>query len=124
MRKKITKYILNQYGVEPDFPWEGDDTSAVFRHPTNRKWFALIMDLYYSTLGLESDDPVSAINLKIDDSILHETLVNEPGIMPAYHMNKRHWVTVLLDGSVPEKNVYELIDISFNATAPKRRRKV
>ncbi len=122
MRQKITDYIKNQYGVEPDYPWADDDTSAVFRHPSNRKWFALIMDLKRSTLGLEGDEIISAMNLKIDDVVLHETIVNEPGIMPAYHMNKRHWVTVLLDGSVADEQLFELLEISFSATAPKRRR--
>lgn len=122
MRQKITDYIKNQYGVEPDYPWADDDTSAVFRHQSNRKWFALIMDLKRSTLGLEGDEIISAMNLKIDDVVLHETIVNEPGIMPAYHMNKRHWVTVLLDGSVADEQLFELLEISFSATAPKRRR--
>ena len=122
MRQIITDYIREQYGVDPDYPWKGDNTSAVFRHADNKKWFALIMDLRREILGLDGDEIISAINLKIDDPILHEMLVSEEGIMPAYHMNKRHWVTVLLNGSVDENRVYELLQISYGATAPGRRR--
>ena len=67
--------------------------------------------------------PVPVINLKIDDVILHDMVIREDGIMPAYHMNKQHWITVLLDGTVSEDRVRSLLDISYNATAPKRRRK-
>ena len=45
MRDQVTKYISGQYGVDPEFPWDGDDTSAVFRHRENKKWFALIMEV-------------------------------------------------------------------------------
>ena len=63
------------------------------------------------------------MNLKIDDVILHDMLVHEDGILPAYHMNKQHWVTVLLDGTVGFDRVTGLLQVSFEATLPKRRKK-
>ena len=122
MRSKITEYIADQYGVDPEFPWDGDDTSAVFRHRENKKWFALIMEVRRELLGLPGKERVSCMNLKIDDVILHDMLVHEDGILPAYHMNKQHWVSVLLDGTVSEQRVRGLIDMSFLATASARKK--
>ena len=123
MRDRIDNYIYEQYGVEAEFPWDRDDTSAVYRHKDNKKWFALIMNVRRDKLGLSGDDVVSAINLKIDDINMHEMLVTEDGICPAYHMNKRSWITVVLDGTVPEEQVLSLLDMSFSSTSKKYRRR-
>ena len=63
------------------------------------------------------------MNLKIDDINIHEMLITEDGIFPAYHMNKRNWITVILDGTVPEEQVLSLLDMSFSATSKKNRRR-
>ncbi len=129
-RAAVEQYIASQYSVEPDYPWDGYD-HAVFRHTDNRKWFALTMRVRRDRLdsaGSKPDDgsnnagTVDVINLKIDDPVLHDMIVHEKGIMPSYHMNKRHWITVLLDGTVADSQVEELIDISYRATASKRRK--
>ena len=122
-RKSVETYIREQYGIEPDFPFENDNVTAVFRHKENRKWFALIMNVRRERLGFEGDEPVDCMNLKIDDPMLHDMLVHEEGIIPSYHMNKRHWITVLLDGTVSDDKVFELINVSFFATASKAKKK-
>lgn len=122
-RQTAIDHINNQYGIEPDFPWEGDLVSGVFRHKDNRKWFALIMLVRRDRLGLEGDEPVDCMNLKINDPMLHDMLCHEDGIMPSYHMNKRHWITVLLDGTVADEKVFELIDVSYQATASKNKKR-
>ena len=122
-RKKTEEYIKNQYGIEPDFPWDGDFVTAVFRHKDNRKWFALIMKVSGDRLGLDTDEPVDCMNLKIDDPMLLDMLIHEKGIIPAYHMNKQHWITVFLDGTVKDKKVTDLIDLSYSVTAGKKKRR-
>ena len=121
LKNKVFAYIKEKYLVSPEYPWE-DNTAAVFRHKENRKWFALVMDVGGDKVGLDSSDVIPVLNLKIDDEIFHDLLTKQKGIIPAYHMNKRHWITVRLNGDVPEKNVFDLIDASFEATAPKRKK--
>ena len=125
MRRKITEYIRDRYGVGPEYPWVKYDDNAVFRHEGNRKWFALIMDVRRDRLdpGDTSCEVISVINLKIADMALHDTLVHEKGIIPAYHMNKQNWITVYLDGSVPEEHVEDLIDVSYINTLTIRKAK-
>ena len=121
-RQKVLDYINKKYKVQPEYPWRTSPNSAVFRHSDNNKWFALLMDIPGDKVGLNSADYVDVINLKIDDMIFRDMIIQEAGIMPAYHMNKMHWVSVLLDGTVPENKVLDLIDMSFLATASAKKK--
>ena len=118
----VCEYIRKKYKVVPEYPWRKLPHYAVFRHEDNKKWFALLADVAGDKVGLPDQDFVEVINLKIDDLFLRDMLIREPGIMPAYHMNKLHWITVLLDGSVREQQVLELIDMSYLATASAKKR--
>ena len=116
-RQMIFDYIKKKYKISPEYPWRRDNTSAVFRHTDNHKWFALVMTVQGSRLGLADNTWTDVINLKIDDLFYRDLVLREEGILPAYHMNKLHWISVLLDGTVPDDQVCELVDISFLATA-------
>lgn len=102
MKDKVFSYIKKKYKVSPEYPWRKYDSNAVFRHADNNKWFALVMDVGRDKLGLAGTEYVPVINLKIDDMFFKDMLVQQEGIMPAYHMNRQHWITVLLDGTVTE----------------------
>ena len=121
-RQKVFDYIKRKYKVQPEYPWRTSPDSAVFRHADNNKWFALVMDVQGNKVGLHSADFVDVINLKIDDMLFRDIVIREAGIMPAYHMNKMHWISVLLDGTVPENRVFDLIDMSFLATASAKKK--
>lgn len=123
MRETVYAYIKKKYKISPEYPWAKYDGNAVFRHSDNKKWFALVMDVEKNKLGLSGSGYVDVINLKIDDMMFRDILIQTKGILPAYHMNKEHWITVLLDGTVEEDTVYDLIDASFLATASKKKKK-
>ena len=117
MRKRLFTYIKKKYKVEPEYPWSRYDTNAVFRHVENKKWFALVMDVRREKLGLPGDGEVTVMNLKVDDPFFRDMIIREDGITPAYHMNKQHWITVLMDGTVPEERMYALLEMSYLSTA-------
>ena len=121
-REILFKYIKKKYGASPEYPWKRYPDYAVFRHDDNSKWFALVMDADASSLGLPGGASVDVIDLKIDDLFFRDMLIREDGILPAYHMNKMHWITVLLDGTVPDEKVYDLLDMSFLATASAKKK--
>ncbi len=121
-RREIEQYIFDIYSVEPDYPWMDTPESAVFRHAGNRKWFALITTVSKSKLGLQEQAPLDIVNLKCDP-ILIGSLRMERGFFPAYHMNKDKWITAALDGSAPDDTIKMLLEMSYQATAPKHRRK-
>ena len=121
-REELEAYILNHYSTEPDYPWADTPRAAVFRHTGNRKWFALVMDVPRDKLGLAGTETLDIVNFKCDP-ILIASLRGETGIFPAYHMNKASWITAALDGSVPAETIELLLDVSYELTKPKIRRK-
>ena len=121
-REELEAYILNNYSTEPDYPWADTPRAAVFRHVANRKWFALLMEVPREKLGLPGTEKLDIVNFKCDP-ILISSLRGETGIFPAYHMNKVSWITASLDGSVPAETIELLLDVSYELTKPKIRRK-
>ena len=121
-RDELTRYIFDTYSIEPDYPFPADNTSAVFRHAGNRKWFALVMNIPAQKLGLPSENRIDIVNMKCD-SVLIGSFRGLPGLFPAYHMNKESWITAALDGSAPDETVKTLLDMSYQATLPKVRKK-
>jgi predicted DNA-binding protein (MmcQ/YjbR family) len=124
-RQELLNHIADTYGITPDYPFEGDFTTAVCRHGDNRKWFAILMEIPKSRLGLGGDGTVNIVNLKISPEML-PSLLQERGVFPAYHMSKTHWVTVTLDGAevcASDEMAEFLTEVSFTLTAKKTKKK-
>ena len=119
-RQELDKYITDTYFATAEYLWESAPSFAVYRHQNGGKWFAVIMEIPRSKIGLRGEKPVNVVNLKCDP-ILIGSLLLEDGIHRGYHMNKNHWITVRLDGSVEKSQLQALIDISFELTAKKNK---
>ena len=115
MREEIEKYINDTYDVLQEYPWDDTPNHTTFKHKNNKKWVALIMDIPFGKLGIDKEGFVDVINLKNIPEIIGG-LRKEEGIFPAYHMNKEHWITVLLDGTVTKQKICDLIDVSYDLT--------
>ena len=115
---RIAALIFDRYSVEPDFPWdEGEkNPSGVFRHAGNNKWFGLIMNIDRRHLDKNADsETVDVINLKADENktaALHKIR----GVYPAYHMNHSKWISVVLDDTLDDSDVMDLVNESFRLT--------
>lgn len=118
-RQEFETYILKTYGVEADYPWQ-DKSNAVFRHNAGKKWFALVMDIPVSRLGKRSDEIAAVVNLKCAP-LLISSFLKDKGIYPAYHMNKAHWISVLLK-EVDSDELKALLDMSYTLTMAKVKR--
>ena len=113
---RIAKQIEVKYGVMPDYPWAKSqyDSYGVFRHVNNSKWFALIMNVKRNVIFKNGDTrTVDIVNLKIDPSRIVD-LTQISGIYPAYHMNRKYWISVTLDDTLSDEKVLELINESFH----------
>ena len=120
-KQDFLNYCTETYGTAPDHPFEEDFVTAVFRHGGNRKWFAIAMRIPMGKLGLAGEGSIDVVNLKVSPEML-PSLWQEAGVFPAYHMNKKHWVTVALDGTASDETVVFLTGVSFDLTARKLRR--
>ena len=111
-REELAAYLTDTYGSEGEHLFAKYPSFLVFRHSGNRKWFAVIIDIPKKNLGLTGEGEISVVNLKCDTRLIgsfHE----EPGIFPGWHMNKAHWLTVALDGTVENEKTKFLVDISY-----------
>ena len=109
---KAIEYAREKYGDELEFLWERYPDAAVLRRKDNQKWYALFMTIPKSKLGLDSGEPAEIIDLRFDMDELPKKVDGER-YFPGYHMNKKHWITMLLDGSVPIEEILDCIDESY-----------
>lgn len=120
-RQEVFDYVKKTYSTEPDYPWFDDN--AVLRHADNNKWYGLVMAVGRDKLGLSGEGAVDVLNVKCDP-MLAGSLRQQDGFHPAYHMNKDKWLTARLDGSASDDEIKSLIDLSYELTAMKKRRKL
>ena len=113
----IIAQIRDEYGAEPEFLWpERYPTYCIFRHSNNKKWFALVGRIEWKSLGRDGKELVDIINLKFDNGQALDFAENTPGVDPVYHMNKKHWITIALDGTLSNEMVMELVKKSYLLT--------
>lgn len=112
MREKLFKYAAERFGAEPEYLWKRTPQHGVLRRSDNDKWFAVIMLVDGSRVGRENGKIYDIVNIKCSP-LMTGSLLAMDGIVPAYHMNKENWVSVLLDGSVEETQVMSLLDMSY-----------
>lgn len=101
----LREYCISKKNVTESFPF-GDDT-LVFK--TKDRIFALV--------NLEGD---LSISLKCDPVLAIELRERYSSVIPGYHMNKKHWNTVYIDGSVPDKEVFSWVDHSYDLVLNKK----
>ena len=110
--EEIFEYVQKQYGTVPEYLWSKSPDSAVLCHK-NGKWYAVIMRVEKSKLGLDGDGTVDVLEVKCDPEMTG--MINQTyGFLPGYHMNKQHWITILLDGSVSEAKILDFLDMSYD----------
>ena len=109
---RIASYIINKYNDYPEFLWDDTPTFGVFRKKKNNKWYGLIGNINKNKIDNENKD-IEVMNLKIDEDKINE-LVCKNGYYRAYHMNKRLWITIVLDDTLKDEEIYNLIDESYN----------
>ncbi len=111
-RNEVERYIKEKFDILGEQLFPKYPKFSAFRHKKNEKWFALLMEISASKLGLESDEVTEVLNLKCSPD-LAMVLVDEQQIFKAYHMNKKHWISVNLNSKISQKTVFDLIDESF-----------
>ena len=111
--KRIMDQIQEKYGDQLEYLWEKSPDTAVLRHEGNQKWYAVLMRIPWDKLEKGREGLVEAVNLKHDQVA---DLLSKKGIYPAFHMNKRYWLSLALDDSLQDEEVIELIERSWNLT--------
>ena len=118
-KQEFLEYCAGTFGTSPDYPFDEDFQTAVLRHTDNRKWYAIIMRVPRRKFGFDSDETVDVVNLKLPTE-MHGSFSAADGVYPAYHMNKLHWISLLLPDA-PDGVARFLVNASFEATRSKRK---
>ena len=123
LKDAVIAYVKEKYGASLENLWMRYPNYAIFRHADNGKWFALMMDVEKNKLGLPGNDVVDILNVKLSDPFLADLLVQQPGYMRGYHIARGNWISILMDGTVPRKDLCRWVDESYLATASVRQKK-
>ena len=112
---RITKLIIETYGDNPEYAWEKFPGFGIFRNPNNKKWYALIMSIDKSKLSSKENGEVEIINVKTDSTKI-SNLLKKQGFYPAYHMNKQNWISIILDDTIEDDEIFNYIKESHKYT--------
>lgn len=110
--KLIIKYVSDTYGDDLEFLWDKFPKNAILRRRDNKKWYAALLTVSKNKLNLASNEEIEILDLRVNSENIDQ-IVNGKTIFYGYHMNKKHWISVLLDGSIPIKNITKMIDDSY-----------
>ena len=105
---RITNSILQKYGDKPEFLWEQYPGCGIFRNPNTQKWYAAILNVEGSKITEHKKGIIEVIDLKLSQEHAAE-IVKLPNYYAGYHMNKKYWISIILDDSISDKNIMELI---------------
>lgn len=122
LRDAVFKYVKNKYKSEPEYLWSRFPDYTVFRHEDNKKWYGLIMDVPKNKLGIGGKERIDILNVKLDDPLLVDMLIQQGGYFKGYHISRGNWISILLDGTVSFKDICGMIDVSFLITASKQKK--
>jgi len=110
-RKDIFTYTEDNYGVTPEYTFSSYPQYAVLKNRQG-KWFGLVMNVPKEKLGLTGTEEVDVLDVKVDPD-LGSILRSKPGYLTAYHMNKEHWLSIVLDQETDAANLFQLLDGSY-----------
>ena len=116
-KQEYLNMCLDSHGTIPDYPFDDLHETAVLRHADNRKWYAIVMRVSRRKFGFDSDEVIEVVNLKLPTEMFGSFGASD-GVYPAYHMNKLHWISVILPDA-SEDVVSFLTNASFEATKTK-----
>jgi len=114
--KRIMTLVQEKFENQLEYLWEKSPDTAVLRHDDNQKWYAVLMKISWEKLDKSREGQVDVVNLKHDQVA---DLLVEKGIYPAFHMNKRYWISLPLDDTLSDEQILELFERSWFLTSKK-----
>ena len=110
--QSVIEYARNTYGDELEFLWEKSPKNAILRRKDNRKWYAALLTISKSKLGAFPDEEIEVLDLRAAPEAIPD-MVDGKRVFAGYHMNKKHWITLPLDGTLPAEEICAMLDTSY-----------
>lgn len=115
-REEVLSYVEKNYQTKPEMTFSKFPKYCILRHADNKKWYGLIMNVSKRKLGIESDEEIDILDVKVEPELIGSLLQKE-GYHLAYHMNKEHWISIDLNSISEFKEIQDMIDNSYQATS-------
>ena len=109
---KVIQYIRDKYQHDLEYLWPKFPENAIVRRSDNQKWYAAFLVVEKRKIGLKGTDKIEILDLRIKPEEV-EQIVDGKRYFLGYHMNKKHWITLCLDGSVELAAIFKRIDESY-----------
>lgn len=119
--EELKTYVEDRFGVEPEYLWRDYPDAFVFRRTSSRRWFAVVMDVQRQKLGFPGEQTVPVMDVKCGP-ILSGSYLGKPGVVPAWHMNKNHWLGIL-PLEAEDDTIRELLELSYGLVGDKKGKK-
>ena len=113
MKLRLMEYCTGKFGTKPEAPWEDSPDAYTFKTARRDKWYALFMTIPYKSLGLAAQGTLDVVNIKLPPEKILD-IMDRVHFYPAYHMNKKHWITIVLNKEVDEPLVQQLLEESHS----------
>ena len=113
VREAVFRYARETLGTQAEYLFASSPDCAVLRCRANRKWYGIIMRVGRDKLVRGGEGEVDILNVKCDP-MMRASLLRKAGFFPAYHMNKTHWITMLLDGTVSVEELTGCLAMSYD----------
>lgn len=110
--RSLVTHVRKAYGDELEFLWRQSPGSAIVRRKDTEKWYAVFLAVPRLKLGGSSRERIEVLNVRVCPAGL-DGLVDNHSRFPAYHMNKKNWISLCLDGSIPVKELMERLETSY-----------
>ena len=108
---RIARLIQEKYGVRPEFLWDKAPEHGVFRNLQNQKWFGIIMYVARNKITV-GEGKIDVLAIKAAPDAIG-TLLGRDGIYPAYHLNKKNWISIILDESLADEDIMRQVEASY-----------
>ncbi|MDE6276151.1 MAG: MmcQ/YjbR family DNA-binding protein [Clostridia bacterium] len=108
----VIEYVRNKYGDKLEFLWKKFDDNAIWRRKDNKKWYGALLTVAKNKLGLDGEEKIEILDLRMSQQEV-EKVIDGKRYFSAYHMNKKSWITICLDGSLELQEIYRRIDESY-----------
>ncbi len=112
LTKRLIAYVREKYGDEPEYLWEKFPDNAIWRRKDNQKWYGAVLTVARQKLGMAGEGSVEVLDVRADPTQI-ALIVDGVKTFPGYHMNKKHWISLPLDGSIPFGDVTLFLEESF-----------
>lgn len=116
--KAIMQYVSQKYDTPLEFLWKKFSDNAIYRRKDNQKWFAALLIIDRNKIGLDGDGKIEILDLRMDPT-QKDSIIDNKKYFPGYHMNKKSWYTICLNGSIKNNEIFERIDMSYELAKKK-----